>query len=47
MDMNCRFKNLTYSYNKYENIIKNFNLIIPEGSFILLKGPSGQVNNNL
>ena len=36
-----RFKNLTYSYNKYENIIKNFNLIIPEGSFILLKGPSG------
>lgn len=36
-----RFKNLTYSYNKYENIIKNFNLIIPEGSLILLKGPSG------
>lgn len=36
-----RFKNLTYSYNKYENIIKNFNLVIPEGNFILLKGPSG------
>lgn len=36
-----RFKNLTYSYNKFESIIKNFNLVIPEGNFILLKGPSG------
>lgn len=36
-----RFKNLTYSYNKFESIIKNFNLVIPEGNFILLKGLSG------
>lgn len=35
------FRNLKYSYNKYEYIINNFSLNISEGEFILFKGPSG------
>lgn len=36
-----KIKNLTYSYNKYENVINKFNLVIPEGKLVLLKGKSG------
>ena len=36
-----KIKHLTYSYNKLENIIKDFSLTINEGDFILFKGPSG------
>lgn len=32
---------LTYSYNKFETIIKDFNLNIKSGEFILLNGKSG------
>lgn len=35
------FRHLKYSYNKYEYIIKDFNLNVSEGEFVLFKGPSG------
>lgn len=34
-------KNLNFSYNKYQNVIKNLSLDIKEGKFVLLKGASG------
>ncbi len=34
-------KDLNYSYNQYQSILKQFNLDIKSGSFILLQGPSG------
>lgn len=34
-------KNLNFSYNKYQNVIKDLSLDIKEGKFVLLKGKSG------
>ena len=38
---------LSYSYNKYQNILKNINLNIKEGEFILIQGPSGSGKSTL
>lgn len=40
-------KNLTYSYDKLNNIFKNFNLKINSGSFLFLKGKSGSGKSTL
>lgn len=39
--------NLSYSYNKYQNVLKNVNLNINEGQFILLQGASGSGKSTL
>lgn len=36
-----KLSNLTFSYNKIHNIIKNYNLKINEGEHVLIKGRSG------
>ena len=40
-------KNLNYSYNKYQNVLKNLNLTIEEGKFVLLQGTSGAGKSTL
>ena len=39
--------NLSYSYNKYQNVLKNVNLNINEGQFVLLQGASGSGKSTL
>ena len=39
--------NLNYSYNKYQNVLKNVNLNINEGQFVLLQGASGSGKSTL
>ena len=39
--------NLSYSYNKYQNVLKNVNLNIKEGEFVLLQGASGSGKSTL
>ena len=39
--------NLSYSYNKYQNVLKNINLHIKKGQFILLQGASGSGKSTL
>ncbi|MEA5058765.1 MAG: ABC transporter ATP-binding protein, partial [Candidatus Pelethousia sp.] len=39
-DCNIEFMNVTFAYNK-EDVIKNMNLILPQGSVTALVGPSG------
>ena len=40
-DNSIKISNLTYSYNYNDFILKNFNLFIKGGEFVLLKGKSG------
>lgn len=41
IDGDIEFKNVTFSYNKYNNILTNFNLKIERGEKIILNGKSG------
>ena len=41
MKGDIKFNNVCYSYNNFDYILKNVNLIIEKGSHVLLNGPSG------
>ena len=38
---NIELKNITYSYNNYNKVIKDYNLVIEKGDKIFINGPSG------
>lgn len=40
-------KNLNYSYNKYKNVLKNLNIKVKSGKFVLLQGSSGSGKSTL
>ena len=44
---NIKLKNLTYSYNNYENVLKNININIKKGNKILILGKSGTGKSTL
>lgn len=41
MNGDIKIKNMSYTYNHYNYILEDFNLIIKEGEKVIIKGPSG------